>query len=138
MHAQSSWRSACWRRSGAESQASLPVRAFARRPWTADRGPISAPGPCRRKGMSDRSWHLVCYDIQDDGRLRRVAKLLEGYGERVQYSIFRCRLTSREAERLRWELTRVTTPDDAWLIVPLCSACARRLRRHDSRASWPP
>lgn len=87
--------------------------------------------------MSLRAWHLVCYDIRDDARLRKVAKLLEGYGERLQYSVFRCRLTSREQERLRWELTKVTAREDAWLIVPLCNACVRRLHRRDGGAAWP-
>ena len=54
-----------------------------------------------------RKWHLVSYDVRDDARLRRVARLLEGYGERLQHSVFRCRLGTVELERLRWELTRV-------------------------------
>lgn len=86
--------------------------------------------------MSKRSWHLVCYDIRDDARLRRVARLLEGYGERVQYSVFRCRLTAREEQRLRWELGRLATGEDAWLIVPLCGSCLDSLRRHDGKRDW--
>ncbi len=88
--------------------------------------------------MSVRSWHLVCYDIRDEKRLRKVANLLEGYGERVQYSVFRCRMTQREEERLRWELTRITAEEDSWLIVPLCGVCVGRLRKHESRSDWPP
>jgi CRISPR-associated protein Cas2 len=52
----------------------------------------------------DRAWYLVCYDIRDPKRWRRVFKLLKGYGYRLQYSIFRCRLTKRQSEQLRWEL----------------------------------
>lgn len=33
-------------------------------------------------------FYLICYDIEDDGRRRRVARCLEGYGERVQESVF--------------------------------------------------
>lgn len=87
--------------------------------------------------MSERSWYLVCYDIRDDARLRRVARLMKGYGERIQYSVFRCRLTPREEERLRWELTRLATTDDSWLLVPLCGTCIQRLRRHDNHGTWP-
>ncbi len=87
--------------------------------------------------MSARLWYLVCYDIRDDARLRRVARLLEGYGDRLQYSVFRCRLTPREEERLRWELTRETEREDGWLIVPLCGACTHRLRKHDGWRAWP-
>lgn len=87
--------------------------------------------------MSARTWYMVCYDVRDDARLRRVARLLEGYGERLQYSVFRCRLTPREEERLRWELTKLLDKQDAWLIVPLCGSCVQRLRSRDSRATWP-
>lgn len=71
-----------------------------------------------------RKWHLVSYDVRDDGRLRRVARLLEGYGERLQYSVFRCRLGTVELQRLRWELTRVVADEDALLIIPICERCA--------------
>ena len=87
--------------------------------------------------MSGRGWYLVCYDVRDDKRLRLAAKLLEGYGERMQYSVFRCRLTRREEERMRWELTRALGKEDAWLIVPLCDSDIQRLRSHDSRSTWP-
>ena len=88
--------------------------------------------------MSTRRWALVCYDIRDDRRLRRVAKLLEGHGERLQYSFFRVRLTPTDEERLRWKLTELTQPEDSWLIIPLCDACADRTRARDRRAGWPP
>lgn len=86
--------------------------------------------------MSARGWALVCYDIREDRRLRRVAKLLEGYGERVQYSVFRVRLGATDEERLRWQLTQTTAPEDSWLIIPLCGACSDRLRQRDVRAVW--
>lgn len=87
--------------------------------------------------MSARAWHLVCYDVRDAARLRHMAKLLEGYGERLQYSVFRCRLTPREEEQLCWELTRLLAPEDAWLIIPLCDSCVERVHRRDSRRAWP-
>ena len=57
--------------------------------------------------MNDAKWWLVCYDVHDPARLRRAAKLLEGTGERVQYSVFRCWLNPTQVQRLRWELTCV-------------------------------
>jgi CRISPR-associated protein Cas2 len=41
---------------------------------------------------------LVAYDISSPKRLRRVARLMESYGTRVQRSVFECRLSP---ERLR-------------------------------------
>jgi CRISPR-associated protein Cas2 len=71
-----------------------------------------------------RKWHLVTYDIRDDTRLRRVARLMEGHGERIQYSVFRCRLSPIELERLRWELTRLVHAEDEVLVIPLCEHCS--------------
>ena len=35
---------------------------------------------------------VVSYDITNDRRRLKVMKTLEGFGERVQYSVFECRL----------------------------------------------
>ena len=35
--------------------------------------------------MAQKNWHLISYDVRDSRRLRLVARILEGYGERVQY-----------------------------------------------------
>lgn len=74
-------------------------------------------------------WYLICYDIREPKRLRRVAKILEGHGERVQYSVFRCWLSASGLERLRWELTDggVAQEDDV-LFIPLCSRCVGGIR----------
>jgi CRISPR-associated protein Cas2 len=73
--------------------------------------------------MNGAHWWLVCYDIRDQERLRKAAKHLEGYGERMQYSVFRCWLTRVEMERLRWELTEILAPEDDVLLMPLCAGC---------------
>jgi CRISPR-associated protein Cas2 len=49
---------------------------------------------------------LVCYDVCDSRRLRRVAKLLEGYGQRVQESVFECHLDVACLSRMRDELDK--------------------------------
>ena len=84
--------------------------------------------------MTARSWHLVSYDVRDDRRLRRTARLLEGYGERVQYSVFRCRLTRKGLERMRWELARVMEAEDSLLIIPICAGCSRGIHESMDRA----
>lgn len=43
--------------------------------------------------MSERRHILVCYDICDPKRLRRVHKTVRNFGQSVQYSVFACRLT---------------------------------------------
>ncbi len=70
----------------------------------------------------------MSYDVREPKRLRRTAKHLEGYGVRLQYSLFRCHLSTREVERLRWELARILAPEDSILIIGLCPGCAARVR----------
>lgn len=77
--------------------------------------------------MSDAKWWLVCYDVHDPARLRKCAKHMEGYGYRVQYSVFRCWMTTREMERLRWELTERLDKDDDVIMIPMCSQCLSKI-----------
>jgi len=44
--------------------------------------------------------HLAAYDLSDDGERSRVDRVLRGYGFRVQWSVFECRLSRGERERL--------------------------------------
>ena len=89
---------------------------------------------------ADARWYLISYDVRDAKRLRRVAKHLEGYGERMQYSVFRCWLGSAQLQKLRWELTQRLALEDDVLIIPLCSRCVARLEVAHSaskRPQWP-
>ena len=74
--------------------------------------------------MQGARWWLVCYDVRDAKRLRKTAKHMEGYGERMQYSIFRCWLNPRQLQCLRWELTEILETEDDVLFVPVCSTCS--------------
>lgn len=57
--------------------------------------------------------YVVAYDIADDDRRRRLAQLLEGYGARVQFSVFECDLTGPQYRRLLRDLARRLVPGDA-------------------------
>lgn len=83
-----------------------------------------------------KNWYLISYDIRDPKRLSQTAHQLEGYGARIQYSVFRCRLTVRQLERLQWELTPILAPEDDLLIIGLCSSCASRVRKKGSAVGW--
>lgn len=86
--------------------------------------------------MADKTWYLIAYDIRDPVRLRKVAKHLKGYGQRVQYSLFRCRLDPRQLERLNWELKKLLGRDDDLLFVGLCDGCVARLRKKNLKVDW--
>lgn len=44
--------------------------------------------------------YVVCYDITSDRLRNRIAKTLEGYGRRVQYSVFECDLSEKRYQEL--------------------------------------
>lgn len=58
---------------------------------------------------------LVAYDVATDSlagrrRLRQVAKACEGFGQRVQKSVFECIVTDGELAMLQARLARVIDP----------------------------
>lgn len=48
----------------------------------------------------DEHLYVVTYDICDDKRWRRIFRLMRGYGEWVQLSVFQCRLSRRRHAEL--------------------------------------
>jgi CRISPR-associated protein Cas2 len=48
----------------------------------------------------DQRLYIVAYDISDQRRWRRIFKLMKGYGEWVQLSVFQCRLTRQQHAEL--------------------------------------
>lgn len=67
-----------------------------------------------------RNTYLVCYDICDDQRLRKVFKAMRDYGDHLQYSIFECQFTDIDLARCRQELGGIINHDqDQVLFVNL-------------------
>lgn len=67
-----------------------------------------------------RTLYIVTYDISDDHRWRKVFKIMEGHGDRLQYSVFRCALSDRERIGLMEKLSGVIKhTEDQILFFPL-------------------
>lgn len=79
--------------------------------------------------ISDRrTFYVIAYDITDNRRRLKVAKLIDSLGFRVQGSVFEGYLTSREFERLVRALTRAVDSDtDSLRIYPICESCRVKL-----------
>jgi len=88
--------------------------------------------------MSEKCWYLVSYDIRDSKRWRRAYQQLQGRGERIHYSLFRCRLDRTELERLRWELEAVLGQQDDLMFIRLCPRCAGTIRERGKVNDWSP
>lgn len=84
----------------------------------------------------EKRWRLICYDVREPRRYRKLHKIVRSYGVTVQYSIFRARLDEREVQRLRWELSRVLAEEDRLLIVDLCPRCAERVVAKNQFDDW--
>jgi CRISPR-associated protein Cas2 len=69
--------------------------------------------------------YIISYDISNDKRRTQVAKILDGFGQRVQYSVFECDLTASQYAILQQRLNAVLHPDDGDNVrtYRLCAAC---------------
>lgn len=73
-----------------------------------------------------RNVYLVSYDVADDKRLRKAYKKMRGFGDAVQYSVFRCELSPTEKQALREALWDILNFDaDRVMLVDLGPVGAR-------------
>jgi CRISPR-associated protein Cas2 len=71
---------------------------------------------------------VVSYDITDNRRRNRTMKLLEGYGEHVQESVFECDLEPRVFRRMLQQLGHTVDHErDNVRIYYLCRTDVQRI-----------
>ncbi len=86
-----------------------------------------------------RTCYVISYDMPDDRRRLKVAHLLEGYGERVQYSVFEVWATGEELATLQERLAKHVEEAGSVRIYLLCAACqARRVVLGDGEPTVAP
>lgn len=67
---------------------------------------------------------VVAYDISDDKRRNKVSKVMESFGDRVQYSLFECNMDDEEFAVMRRKLTSaIDVEKDLIRIYHLCAGC---------------
>ena len=73
-------------------------------------------------------FYVISYDIPDDQRRNRLAKVLKGFGTRVQYSVFEAHLTRSQFEQMKQAVSNVIDADtDAVRYYALCRACVGQI-----------
>lgn len=73
-----------------------------------------------------RQRYLLAYDVADPKRLRRVFTAMKGFGDALQYSVFRCDLSEVEKLKLKGRLLEIIKEDeDRVMIVDLGPAGGR-------------
>ena len=64
--------------------------------------------------------YVIVYDITCDKRRKKVSDLLEGYGQRVQYSVFECILNQTKYSELQKRLRKqIKSSEDSVRFYPL-------------------
>ena len=73
-------------------------------------------------------FYVISYDIPNDRRRNQLAKLLKGFGTRVQYSVFEAHLNRTQYEELKLAVAGVIdVSEDSVRYYALCSACVGRV-----------
>ncbi|WP_444319180.1 CRISPR-associated endonuclease Cas2 [Megasphaera massiliensis] len=74
--------------------------------------------------------YLICYDIADTKLRTKVAKYLEGFAFRIQYSVFMCENTEKGMAEVHKRLIALThdASKKTILIVPLCRSCESKMK----------
>lgn len=70
--------------------------------------------------MSKHSAWLVVYDIRDGYRLRKIERIVESYGKRIQKSVYQINATEKIVNLAFKEFKSILESDDFLLIFPLC------------------
>lgn len=61
--------------------------------------------------------YLVCYDISDPRRWRRIFKTMKGYGVWMQLSVFQCRLNRQNLLRMTDTLTEAMNANEDHVMI---------------------
>ena len=72
----------------------------------------------------ERYW-LICYDVADPKRLRKIAKIMQSYGVRAQKSVFECWLSDARLAELKEQTDKIIETEDDVRYYTLCETCRR-------------
>jgi CRISPR-associated protein Cas2 len=80
-----------------------------------------------------RNRYVVCYDIREPKRLRRMHRTMLGYGDPLQYSVFVCDLSATERLLMEEAVRQVARlAEDSVVVIdlgPADGAAGRRIRQ---------
>ena len=80
-----------------------------------------------------RQRYLVTYDICDPKRLRRVFKVMKGFGDHLQLSVFRCDLDRMRLAQLKMALlAEIDSKEDQILLIDVGPADGRGAEAFES------
>ena len=72
--------------------------------------------------------YLITYDISSPKRLRRVAKIMEKFGIRVQKSVFECYISNERLLTLKKLIRReLNFAKDSVRFYSICNKCLKKI-----------
>lgn len=79
----------------------------------------------KTKTMKKEVFIVIAYDIVSDKRRNNVVKTVKDYGgQRMNYSVFECRIKSKKLKKLKQSLLDlIQVKKDRILIYEICEAC---------------
>jgi CRISPR-associated protein Cas2 len=78
--------------------------------------------------MSETRFYIVAYDLPSNKRRNKVHKILSGFGQWTQYSLFELFITDKELVLLQNKLEKVLNAEkDSVRFYPLCAACLKNV-----------
>jgi len=90
--------------------------------------------------VGDEHLFIVTYDIADARRWRAVFRLMHGYGEWLQLSVFQCRLSCARYTELRGRLQQaISNAEDRVMVIDIgiaenCEPRVQTLGKHSFEA----
>ena len=79
--------------------------------------------------------YVIAYDSPSDRRRTKIHKVLSGFGQWTQFSLFEAWLTDKELIALRGKLDKhLKREEDRVRFYPLCASCAVRVETVGSPA----
>lgn len=80
------------------------------------------------RGARESGFYVVAYDIPDDKRRTKIHKILKGFGQWTEFSLFECFLTKKELLQMRAKLDKHLNPgEDRVRIYVICESCLAKI-----------
>ncbi len=71
---------------------------------------------------------VIAYDITDARRLHKVARIMEDYGRRVQFSVFEADISRRRLAEIQQRVANtIDDANDGVKYFPLCERCLQHV-----------
>ncbi len=70
---------------------------------------------------------LVAYDIVNRKRLRKIAKICEDFGVRIEYSVFESRLDDCGFSEFIERIKATVSHGDRVVVYPICRSCEGKI-----------